>query len=370
MGEGTRLIWRVKGRAFEVGDAKGDERDAWFHTARVYSPAMKRLAALVVCVSLAAACGGSGASSTPTQPTAAPPALSGVASEYLTRILDLMQANSVKRPGINWTSFRSAVVAEAGAAQSIADLHPAIRRAITLLGDGHSAYRGASGDLIYIATRTCVASNASQPELPPTIGYVKVTTFSGGGTEATNYANQIQAAIAAADRDDLIGWMVDLRGNRGGNMWPMIAGLGPVLGTGPLGYFTSPTGSEVQWDYRNGSAISGTSTQTRVTTPYRLRRPDPRVAVMTDNAVASSGEATLVSFRQRPNTRTFGEASCGLSTSNTNYTLSDGATLILTTATFADRSKVLYGDMIAPDETFTDHAQAAQRAIAWLQTGR
>jgi len=106
-----------------------------------------------------------------------------------------------------------------------------------------------------------------------------------------------------------------------------------------------------------------------VTAPYRVRREQPRLAVLSDNGIASSGEATLIAFRRRPNTRSFGEATCGLSTSNATYTLSDGGILTLTTAVMADRLKTPFGDSIPPDEVFTDQGQAVQRAIAWLQTG-
>ena len=118
--------------------------------------------------------------------------------------------------------------------------------------------------------------------------------------QANGYARQIQDAIAAADRDGLIGWIVDLRSNGGGNMWPMIAGLGPILGEGPLGYFIGPTGTETLWEYRNGASTSGGTTISTVSPPYVLKRQQPRVAVLSDVGVASSGEATLIAFRQRP----------------------------------------------------------------------
>ncbi|MGA7930969.1 MAG: S41 family peptidase, partial [Candidatus Sulfotelmatobacter sp.] len=35
-------------------------------------------------------------------------------------------------------------------------------------------------------------------------------------------------------------WIIDLRGNLGGNMWPMLAGIGLVVGEGDLGSFQSP----------------------------------------------------------------------------------------------------------------------------------
>ena len=306
---------------------------------------MKKLAALIISIALAIACGSDGASraALPTQPTAA---MSAAASTYLNAILALMQANSIKRLTLDWTAFRNNVIAAAGSAQAIADLNPAIRVAITQLGDGHSSYRGAGAtSSIFVGTRTCRPSGAPQPSLPATIGYVKVTAFSGSGDVATAFADQIQNTIVAADRDNLVGWVVDLRGNGGGNMWPMIAGVGPLLGEGPLGYFIGPTGASTLWEYRNGASISGFAV-TRVTTPYRVRREQPRVAVLSDNGIASSGEATLIAFRLRPNTRSFGEATCGLSTANATYTLIDGGTLTLTTSVMADRQKTRFGDSI------------------------
>ena len=103
--------------------------------------------------------------------------------------------------------------------------------------------------------------------------------------------------------------------------------------------------------------------------PRQLRRERPRVAVLTDNGIASSGEATVIAFRGRPDTRSFGDATCGLSTANAGFTMSDGATLLLTVSVMADRTQTKYGDSIPPDEIGTDPGQAVRRALAWLQSG-
>jgi len=151
-------------------------------------------------------------------------------------------------------------------------------------------------------------------------------------------------------------------------MWPMIAGVGPVLGEGLIGYFIDPAGVETFWEYRNGASwVSGVMQQS-VTMAYRLKRELPKVAVLSDNGIASSGEATLIAFRQRPSTRSFGAATCGLSTANRGFPINDGSLLNLTVAVMADRTKTKYGDTIAPDEVFADPTQALQRAIAWLQS--
>lgn len=295
---------------------------------------------------------------------------SAAASAYLNSIIDIAQRSSINRLTIDWTAYRSSVVEAAGSAQTIADLSPAIRTAITLLRDGHSSYRSASGTTIFVSLRSCVPPTPVPLSLPSNIGSVRVGAFSGTAEQANAYARQIQDAIAAADRDDLIGWIVDLRSNGGGNMWPMIAGLGPILGEGPLGYFIGPTGTETLWEYRNGASMSGGSAITAVSPPYLLRRQQPRVAVLSNIGIASSGEATLIAFRQRPNTRSFGQPTCGLSTANSTFPLSDGGTFTITTSVMADRVKTRFGDSIPPDEIISDQSQTIQRAIEWLQTGR
>jgi carboxyl-terminal processing protease len=332
------------------------------------SQRMARTRALVAIVAGLVLTLGCGSSSSPIAPTPAPSTtISALASNYLEQVIGIMQANSIKRLTIDWTSFRNTVVSEAGAAQTVLDLYPAIRTALRLLGDGHSSYTSANGQVLFVAVRSCSGSGAGAPTLPATIGYVKVTSFSGSGAASTTFADGVQNAIMAADRDDLIGWIVDLRGNGGGNMWPMVAGVGPVLGEGTIGYFIDPAGAESAWEYRNGASLSGGVTAATVTTPYRLRRPQPKVAVLTDNGIASSGEATLIAFIKRANTRSFGVATCGLSTSNRGFPLSDGANLNLTTSVMADRAKTRYGDQVVPDEVIADQTQVVARAMAWLQ---
>jgi carboxyl-terminal processing protease len=327
------------------------------------NPRRSRWLTLTMAVSLCTATCGGGSPAGPSDPTSDQP------RAYLEQVISVMQANSINRLTIDWTMFRASVFGQSSSAQTIADTYPAIRAALGLLGDGHSSYRSTTGTVIFVPNRSCSPSEAGTPTLPGTVGYVKVGSFNGAGTSATAFANGIQGVIRSADRDDLIGWIVDLRGNGGGNMWPMVAGVGPVLGEGVIGYFIDPTGAASNWEYRDGASWLGGGVQQRVDGPYRLRRDRPRVAVLTDNGIASSGEATVIAFRRRPDTRSFGVATCGLSTSNRGFTMSDGATLLLTVSVMADRTQAKYGDSIVPDEVVTDPSQVVQRALAWLQSG-
>jgi C-terminal processing protease CtpA/Prc len=76
----------------------------------------------------------------------------------------------------------------------------------------------------------------------------------------------------------------------------------------------------------------------------------PLVAVLTGQTTGSSGEAVVIAFRGRPNTRSFGEKTSGLPTGIEWFTLSDGAVIGLAMVTFADREGHEYSERIIPDE--------------------
>jgi len=322
----------------------------------------RAIAAVALIAVVATSCGDDRPGVAPTQPST----ISALARNYIEELIRILEAHSINRLTIDWARFRNDVLAQAGAAQTVPDIYPAIREALRLLGDGHTSYRSATGTVIFVPARTCGASGAGVPTTPSTIGYVKVGAFNGSGPAAAAFANAIQGAIRTSDRPGLAGWIVDLRGNGGGNMWPMVAGVGPIIGEGVLGYFINPAGVENVWEYRDGASWNGGVILQRVDAPYTLIRQRPKAAVLVDNGIASSGEAVVIAFKQRPDTRFFGAATCGLSTANSGFTLSDGAQLILTVAVMADRTKARYGDSVQPDETVTDTPQMIERAIEWI----
>ena len=77
----------------------------------------------------------------------------------------------------------------------------------------------------------------------------------------------------------------------------------------------------------------------------------------------------VVAFRLRPDTRSFGASTCGLSTANSSFQLIDDSVLYLTVSWMADRGHNRYGVPVVPDE-LVDADQVVERAVDWLQTGR
>jgi len=62
------------------------------------------------------------------------------------------------------------------------------------------------------------------------IAYLVVPHFSPeDDVDGVQFETRLQQLIAALDQQHPRGWIIDLRGNGGGNIWPMLAGLGPLL---------------------------------------------------------------------------------------------------------------------------------------------
>jgi len=213
-----------------------------------------------------------------------------------------------------------------------------------MLGDNHSVVLLPDGGAINYRTIQCNTQTVVKPAMPGNVGYVKVNQFGGSDpTESETFSKQIQEQIRSQDDASIVGWIVDLRSNLGGNMWPMLAGIGPILGEGISGYFIDADGLETEWAYENGAGVSVGVVVAKVTDPYELIGPNPKVAVLLDNGIASSGEVVAISFIGRANTRSFGSPTCGLSTANSVYDLYSGYKLALTVAYLADRNKNKYG---------------------------
>jgi C-terminal processing protease CtpA/Prc len=286
------------------------------------------------------------------------------AEAYIDEVITIMQANSVNKGKIDWKDFRLKVKNHAVNAKSIADTYPSIHYAIKLLGDGHS----------YIApVNDNDESDDKEPpvlldeKVPNDIGYVRVSYCMGSDEQKERYVNKLIEDIKQRDSENLKGWVVDLRGNFGGDMSPMLLAIGPILGDGIIGYTMYPDKKTTSWNYSNGEFyFEKQEGNIKAKEKYTLKKRNPYVAVLTDTLTASSGEAVTVAFKGRSKTKSFGWKTYGVSTSNEGFTLSDGSRMLLTVAVFADRNKYSYGGPVIPDEE-VDPDKSLSKAIEWLR---
>lgn len=185
------------------------------------------------------------------------------------------------------------------------------------------------------------------------------------------FARMLQSWLRSEDQRPLCGWIVDLRQNGGGNMWPMLAGIAPLLSTDlkhreVIGAFVR--GAEHQtWSIESGQVLLGDRSPVRLDSPaYVLRHPAPPIAVLFGPRTASSGEALALALRGRPATRSFGQKTAGYSTANVPTPLPDGSRLLLTVSVSVDRNLKGDGGKLTPDEKTSDAEVTEAAARKWL----
>lgn len=298
----------------------------------------------------------------------------------LTDVLNYMEAHSIRRERVDWPTVRMVALECAADAQTVRDTYPAIRSALAAIGERHSGFHTPEMWREFRASSPRTDVPPSGRRIADDIGAVLLTATNAivNSDRATEYATTVQNAIRDADSKYIRGWVVDLRRNTGGNMYPMLAGVGPVLGEGETGGFLSAAGMRTPYGYRNGEAFCGGHVNTKVETPYRLHCEMPPVAVLTSAVTVSSGEFVLLAFRGRPATRTFGQATAGMPTGNELKPMPDGAILRFTTTLGLDRTGRVYDDPIPPDEEISADGQPADTnddpvlaaAMRWLRQQR
>jgi len=296
--------------------------------------------------------------------------MSPEAANYLAGALDIMESNALHRADIKWGALRAEASRRAVGACSSGDTYDAIRWALSELKDGHSFLATPDRGSAAIA-RGQYDREATMPSghlRADGIAFLRVPAFRGSPQLVTRYVDLLQEFIAQLDDADPAGWMVDLTENGGGNMWPMLAGLGPLLSEGPLGSFRFPSQPPAIWSYRSGRAYLDDDLLASASSEgYSLRHGAKPVALLSSQRTASSGEAVLIAFVGRPCSSRFGAPTRGLTTANDDFAMPDGATLFVTVGTFADRLGRVYGQALEPDY-FCNEAvdQIQMRATKWI----
>jgi len=286
----------------------------------------------------------------------AEPVPSGAVSAYdvLAHAFPVIQANALNASNVDWSTEQAALLAPDLKGLPAQAAYSKLRNVLLSLADRHSILKTPSEQSVH--RRSAVAGRAIEVRLMQDIGYVLVPALSGTDAQATaaftaELCGQIAKLASAASK----GWIVDLRHDTGGNMWPMVNGLYPLLGAGDVGAFRNRAGVVTPW----GS---------RPTAGCHLDLPQSRVAVLIGPRTASSGEAVAVAFRARPEVRFFGQPTAGLATSNQGFPLPDGGSLILTTGIMLDRAGEAYPQGISPEVLVPVYQEAIEAAAGWLRS--
>lgn len=300
------------------------------------------------------------------------------AKGYLDRAITLLQEKHINSQSADWPTLRANAYAQITNAKKASDIYPAIQGILDALNEKHS-FLVPRGSSIPVpspnAAKTAVAAETiPMPHghiMSKRVGYVWLPELNAMGTTGpaagASYRQNLISLLKALDKRARCGWIIDLRDNSGGNMWPMLNGLDPLLGIQPFGFFVGKGENAVPWartEYGIGpTAISGTAAKPS----FELKHADTPVAVLIGPQTSSTGEMIALAFIGRAKTKTFGSPTYGFTTANTVQSLSDGAMLVITESRVRDRTGKDYFGAIVPDELVS--VETSEKSAAdWIKS--
>ncbi|GAB76631.1 hypothetical protein AUCHE_01_01930 [Austwickia chelonae NBRC 105200] len=255
-----------------------------------------------------------------------------------------------------WTEARAQALRKASVANSYEGTLPALKDALAVAG-------GPSSQLVEKKEK---GKGKGQLPLPGLGTKARITTITVPKIESRDddylekYARSMSKGIHSA-KSGTCGWIVDLRGNAGGDALAMLSGLSPLLTDGVV----------AGWEKRNGKTGEVVISESKVKVGKRSLETDHggkvggQVAILQDGRTSHSAELVTIAFRGQPGVRSFGMPTAGNSAVRQSVPLYDGRILQLTVGVDTDRSGVRYGGPVEPQEKAADALSAATK---WLAT--
>ena len=259
----------------------------------------------------------------------------------------------------NWKKARSHALEQLQNAESFEDTYPILREAVAVAGGKHSALRLPS-ELETFREESGLPLVRIDRE-PDGIGTMALPEYSQNADKKEEYAQIVISWLR--EHTDAKGVILDLRGNTGGDMAPMVAAVSPLLPDGNVLGYQYANGQMHHLTLKNGAFNGGSGI---TVDSFKMPEQLP-IAILTDEWTASSGEAVLLAFRGLENVRTFGSPTAGYASVNTVHSLYDGVQLWLTVAAdVAPRTGEVFCEKPISPDVLTDEPE--KEAAAWIET--
>lgn len=287
-------------------------------------------------------------------------------ADSLELTLKLVQQHGYYAAKVDWPKISS----EARTRAQSKNEDSAIHYVLSALGDGHSFYRPpppqAARSWADKPTKALPVNSLSKlQQQTAEIAVISIHGWIGSGQAALDAAMALKSQVHQALTGRRCGIVLDFSANSGGNMWPMLSGLSPLLSEGLLGAFQDRSGNNISIEKRSGRIFyNGHIASAQAATFFQQQYPVMPIALIVGAKTASSGEIVPIMFDSQPNVRSFGQRTAGIASANTSYRLPNGGKVMITTAVTLNRQGKVFDRYMVPD-TISKEPLAA--ATSWLQ---
>ncbi|MBE6235394.1 MAG: hypothetical protein E7112_04050 [Bacteroidales bacterium] len=270
---------------------------------------------------------------------------------YVRNAIQQMDRKGLYAEGEEWEAMKKEALSQEP--ETLEEAQEIINKAAKVAGGKHS--------YLMPADKAQAREKRSNEEVSPSVTMIEdsicmihLPAFAGDDENCLRYARTVLDSIP----DTVKGVCIDLRGNHGGNMYPMIAAVHRFLPDDIFLKFKMRRRfqSVMPINKEFVAKIVGIDIEPRINCP---------VAILTDEATASSGEAVLLSFRGLDNARVFGSPTAGYASANESIIFYNGSILALTVSCdIARTGEVFCNDPIVPD---VETGSPEEDAISWLK---
>lgn len=301
--------------------------------------------------------------------------------------LDKFEEMSLHRRTIDWKTFRANAYRETDGITNRDSLLHKFSRFYEWLNDDHGfvqteTYTSGWNKTKSVRKRSVMLDSVLRKGpyfkvalIGKDIGYFRIPQVTASGRESIEkQIKRLTDSLCQLSQHPLKGWIIDLRLNRGGNVWPMLGSLSRLFKDGPIGGIKF-------LDERDDRCIIvedgklGYEEKFGLTIPVcKLFSEAMPVVVLTGQLTASSGETVALAFKSRPNAILIGETTAGYTTSNNSVIITSGVQLNIATAFMKDNSGEIYPEGIPPavlieagDNFYElEKDEKVKKALEWL----
>ncbi len=304
----------------------------------------------------------------------------------LDSVVRTMERISYYTIGTDRSALKDSLATLCANADTLIDLAPAFTHVLNALGDHHGRIYLDNQPIAWLTDGT--RSHRKDDRTPDmdfwqkvldgqygfeatlfdtTTGYLRIPAVNT--TDVDREARRIRAGL-----DSLIGagakrWIIDLRVNSGGNMWPMLEALAPLFPEGPSAGSLDRLGRRsAEYAFRAGHFQR--NRHSMIELPVGKDRSKDALIVLYGRYTASSGEAVAACLEQRPNTTSMGEATAGYTTENGWTVLYDQLVVSIAESVLCTGDGGPYVTNIAPDIVVPDLAPRFDPSDAALNAAR
>ena len=276
--------------------------------------------------------------------------------------LYILKQHSLYAGHVDWKTVEQKVYAKAATAVTKAQTFAALTIAFKALGDKHAAYyqyddafKLSDSALVARYTDSIRAAWTKGPKVTNkmigNIAYISIPFMGVNKQKDIDwYSNWVYDTIIKLSNNNPRAWVIDLRLNGGGNIRPMLTGLAPFFKDGIVSYYIDRNGKAMEpGSFKNGEFQIDGITQASLKNKKEIYI-DTKVAVLIGAGTGSSGEGVAAVFKQRKNTKLFGEISAGRANATNGFVFDDNQSYyLISTAYLGDKNKKALLESVTPN---------------------